>query len=212
LPVLADQQVPGIRFKDCANLMICLPTMILGVTALDNNLYLTKNALSSSTDRLPVQIFVNGRPTDFNYLNTMTGNDIETVEFFKTDGFSGINRSYQSDGIVSIITRKLETSKITFAQLQDMLPKGNLLTYNAQGYSVSREFYSPKYDLLKQGGGFGGDLRSTIYWAPKVKTDKTGITSIDFFNSDSKGTYRATIEGIDADGNLGRYVLRYTVK
>ncbi|MES2062298.1 MAG: carboxypeptidase regulatory-like domain-containing protein [Bacteroidota bacterium] len=212
MPVLADQQVPGIRFKDCTNLMICLPTMILGVTALDNNLYLTKNALSSSNDRLPVQIFVNGRPTDFNYLNTMTGNDIETVEFFKTDGFSGINRSYQSDGVVSIITRKLETSKITFAQLQDMLPKGNLLTYNAQGYSVSREFYSPKYDLLKQGGGFGGDLRSTIYWAPKVKTDKTGVTSIDFFNSDSKGTYRATIEGIDAEGNLGRYILRYTVK
>jgi hypothetical protein len=212
LPMLADQQVPGIRFKDCPNLFVCLPSMILGVMAENNNLYLMKNQSVPINDRLPVQVFVNGRPTDFNYLNTISGNDIETVEVFKTDGLSGINRNYQSDGIVSIITRKIESTKITLAQLQEMLPKGNLLTFNAQGYSVAREFYSPKYDALKQGGGFGGDLRSTIYWAPKVKTDKTGVTSIDFYNSDSKGTYRATIEGIDADGNLGRYILRYTVK
>jgi hypothetical protein len=210
LPVMADQQIAGARFKDCNNLLVCLPSMLLGVMVEDNNLYFMKNA--SNSNRLPLQVFVNGRPMDFATLTSMSGNDVETVEVFKTDGLSNINRNYQSDGIVSIITRKIESSKITYAQLQEMLPKGNLLTYNAQGYSIAREFYSPKYDLLKQGGGFGGDLRSTIYWAPKVKTDKTGITSIDYFNSDSKGTYRATIEGIDADGNLGRYVLRYTVK
>lgn len=210
LPVMADQQIPGARFKDCNNLLVCLPSMLLGVMAEDNNLYFMKNA--SNSNRLPLQVFVNGRPMDFATLTSMSGNDVETVEVFKTDGLSNINRNYQSDGIVSIITKKIESSKITYAQLQEMLPKGNLLTYNAQGYSIAREFYSPKYDLLKQGGGFGGDLRSTIYWAPKVKTDKTGITSIDYFNSDSKGTYRATIEGIDGDGNLGRYVLRYTVK
>ena len=155
---------------------------------------------------------MNGNPVDYSYLNSIRGSEVETVEVFKTDGFSNINRNYDADGIVSIITRKIETTKITMAQLQDLLPKGNLLTFNAQGYAISRDFYAPKYDVLKQGAGFGGDLRSTIFWSPKVKTDKTGITSVDFFNADGRGTYRATIEGIDADGNLGRYVVRYTVK
>lgn len=211
LPQMADQQIPGIRFKDCASMSTCIQSMLLGVVFQDNALYFMKNA--SSNDRLPLQIFVNGQPVDYGYLFSLRGADVETVEVFKTDGLSNINRNYQSDGIVSIITKKVEKSKITFAQLQEMLPKGNLLTYTAQGYSVAREFYSPKYDLLKQGGALGGDLRSTIYWAPKVKTDKTtGATAIEYFNSDGKGTYRATIEGIDADGNLGRSVIRYTVK
>ncbi|MCQ6957897.1 carboxypeptidase regulatory-like domain-containing protein [Mucilaginibacter aquariorum] len=209
LPMMADQELRRERFKDCGNLFQCLPSMLLGVSVEENNLYFTKNV--SNPNRLPMQVFVNGSPVDFSYLGSINGASVENVEIFKSDGFSNINKNYQTDGIVSIITKKVEKSKITFAQLQEMLPKGNLLTYNAQGYSIPREFYSPKYDPLKQ-GAFGGDLRSTIYWSPKVKTDKTGITSFDFFTSDGKGNYRATIEGMDADGNLGRYILHYTVK
>ncbi|RYU86526.1 carboxypeptidase regulatory-like domain-containing protein [Mucilaginibacter terrigena] len=209
LPAMADQALSGERFKECNNLFQCLPSMLLGVSVDENLLYFTKNM--SNTNRMPIQIFVNGKPVDYSYLGSLRGADVETIEVFKSDGLSSINQNYQSDGIISIITRKIQTSKITFAQLQDMLPKGNLLTYNAQGYSIPREFYSPKYDPLKQ-GAFGGDLRSTVFWSPKIKTDKTGATSFEYFNSDGKGNYRATIEGMDADGNLGRYIFRYTVK
>ncbi|MBB5393993.1 carboxypeptidase regulatory-like domain-containing protein [Mucilaginibacter sp. AK015] len=210
LPVIADQTITGERFKGCTNLYQCLPSMLLGVSVDDNNLFFTKNL--SNNNRLPIQVFVNGKPVDYSYLSSLSGTDVETIEVFKNDGLSNINQNYQSDGILSIITRKIQTTKITFAQLQEMLPKGNLLTFNAQGYTVAREFYSPKYDALKQGGALGGDLRSTIFWSPNIKTDKTGVASFDYFNSDGKGTYRATIEGIDADGNLGRQVFRYTVK
>ncbi|MFD0764257.1 carboxypeptidase regulatory-like domain-containing protein [Mucilaginibacter lutimaris] len=209
LPLMADQQLTGERFKDCPNLYICLPAMLLGVTAENNALYFTKNI--SNQNKLPMQVFLNGSPVDYQTLNGYRGSDVETIEVFKSDGLSNINRNFMSDGIISIITRKIKTEKITFAQLQEMLPKGNLLTYTAQGYSISREFYSPKYDPLKQ-GAFGGDLRSTIFWSPKIKTDKTGFASFEYFNSDSKGSYRAVIEGMDAEGNLGRYIFRYTVK
>jgi hypothetical protein len=209
LPMMADQMLSGERFKDCPSLFNCLAGNLLGVTTEDNNLYLFKNM--SNPNKLPMQIFVNGKPVDYSYLNSIRGTEVENIEVFKTDGLSNINKQYQSDGIISIITKKIEGTKISLAQLQDMLPKGNLLTFPALGYSVAREFYSPKYDPLKP-GAFGGDLRSTIFWSPKIKTDKTGATSFEFFNADSKGTYRATIEGMDADGNLGRYILRYTVK
>ncbi|MFD0792185.1 carboxypeptidase regulatory-like domain-containing protein [Mucilaginibacter litoreus] len=210
LPMMADQQIKGEIFKDCPNLYTCIIGTLLGVTSEDNNLYFSKNI--SNPNRLPIQIFLNGKPIDYSFLNSIAGRDVETIEVFKTDGLSSINKNYQSDGIISIITKKVEGQKITLAQLQDMLPKGNILNFNAIGYAKTREFYSPKYDALKQGGSFGGDLRSTIYWNPKVKTDKTGLTSVEFFNADGRGTYRATIEGFDTEGNLGRYVVRYTVK
>ncbi len=56
------------------------------------------------------------------------------------------------------------------------------------------------------------DLRSTIYWNPNVINDKDGRASFSYFDADSKGTYRMVIEGIDADGNLGRQVFRYKVE
>ncbi|TWR25530.1 carboxypeptidase regulatory-like domain-containing protein [Mucilaginibacter achroorhodeus] len=211
LPAMSDQSLTGERFQDCPNLYVCLPANLLGVTAEDNNLYFSKNI--SNSNKLPIQVFVDGKVVDYGYLNSIAGRDVEVIDVFKSDGVSSINRTYQSDGIISIITKKKpKGERITLQQLQDMIPKGNVLTYNGFGYAVAKEFYSPKYDALKQ-GAFGGDLRSTIYWSPKVRTDKvTGTTSVDFFNADGRGTYRATIEGFDADGNLGRYIYRYTVK
>jgi hypothetical protein len=109
LPQMADQQVPGIRFKDCNNLFVtCLQSMLLGVIFQDNLVFHEKSV--PINDRLPVQIFVKAYRF-YGYLLNMSGPDIETVEVFKTDGLSNINRNYQSDGIVSIITKKVENQK-----------------------------------------------------------------------------------------------------
>jgi len=45
-----------------------------------------------------------------------------------------------------------------------------------------------------------------------VLTDANGSASFDFFNADGAGTYRAVIQGIDKDGNIGWYVYRYKVQ
>ena len=89
--------------------------------------------------------------------------------------------------------------------------------YSAQniilrGYTQARVFYSPKYDPSAAFRSFGSDLRSTIYWNPKVVTDKTGAATFEFFNADAKGSYRAIIEGIDNNGNIGRYIYHYKVQ
>ena len=55
-------------------------------------------------------------------------------------------------------------------------------------------------------------MRSTISWNPNIITDKDGKASFEYFNNDTKGTYRVVIEGIDDDGNLGRQVYKYEVK
>jgi hypothetical protein len=57
------------------------------------------------------------------------------------------------------------------------------------------------------------DFRTTVYWNPSLQTNDTGTVGFDYFNTDSKGTYKVTIEGIDQQtGKIGRQVYRYTVQ
>jgi len=51
-----------------------------------------------------------------------------------------------------------------------------------------------------------------VYWNPNIVTDNDGKSMFEYSNSRGKGAYRVEIEGIDADGNLGRQVFRYAVE
>jgi len=79
-----------------------------------------------------------------------------------------------------------------------------------KGFNKVREFYSPRYDH-PNAVAYQPDTRSTIYWNPYLKTNTEGKTDFDFFNADGPGTYKVTVEGINADGELGHQVFRYTV-
>ncbi|MHA4895424.1 TonB-dependent receptor [Pedobacter sp. PWIIR3] len=82
---------------------------------------------------------------------------------------------------------------------------------NPRGFNVVKEFYSPVY---KNDGNDSkvADLRTTIYWNPSVKTDAEGKAKFSFFNGDGKGTYKVVVEGINAEGMLGRKTYKYEVK
>jgi hypothetical protein len=82
--------------------------------------------------------------------------------------------------------------------------------YAPKGYDYVREFYAPKYDA--QNNPAAADLRSTVYWNPRILTGPAGHSRISYFNSDQTGTYRVTIEGINAEGMLARQVYRYRVE
>jgi hypothetical protein len=92
-----------------------------------------------------------------------------------------------------------------------MLPQNDVITITPMGYARKKEFYEPKYFTVKPNLDIN-DLRTTIYWNPKIVTDANGKASFEFFNADGKGSYRAVLEGIDADGNLARYIYHYKVE
>jgi len=83
--------------------------------------------------------------------------------------------------------------------------------YAPKGYDFTKEFYAPKYDN-PQDSPAAADLRSTVYWNPRILTKTNGQTTVSYYNSDQTGTYRVTIEGIDANGSLARKVYRYKVE
>ena len=86
-----------------------------------------------------------------------------------------------------------------------------IVFHNPRGFDPVKEFYAPKYNNDGNDPRVP-DLRTTIYWNPGVVVGQDGKVKLNFFNGDSKGKYRVTVEGINADGLLGRQVYRYEVK
>ncbi|MEO6849861.1 MAG: carboxypeptidase regulatory-like domain-containing protein, partial [Mucilaginibacter sp.] len=188
----------------------CLLSTMMGLTYDQNNLYITRNYNSGA--RLPVGIYVNGMPTDYFALNDINSTQVESVEIFFDQGVTSLNSTTNTKGILEVNLKKQPKGvRISKEDFFASLPKANVVNFVPGGYIATREFYAPKYDNPAQ-SSVGVDLRSTIFWSPNVVTDKTGNTSLEFFNADSTGTYRATIEGMDKDGNIGRYVYRYKVQ
>jgi hypothetical protein len=208
---MPDHLMTADRFGACPNMLLCLQSSVPGVTFDNstNSFYVSRDY--NAGKRVPMQVFVTGMPVDANYLTSVLPTDVESVEVFLKDDLGLVSNSYQANGILVINSKKKPVgTKISLAELQDLIPQPTVAKLSPKGYNFTREFYSPKYDVPKP---VGMDLRSTIYWNPRVITDKTtGATSVEFYNSDGKGSYRAVIEGLDKEGNLGRFIYRYKVQ
>ena len=210
LALTADHTIGGDIFKGCPVFTQCLGAAALGLTFDNNNLYLTRD-YNSGNKSTPVAIYVGGMSVDYNYLNNVNADMVESVEIFFSDGFSGINKGTGTKGVLEVNMKKPPVGeKITKDQLMDMLPKPYTVTFAPGGYNATRQFYMPRYATPATGAT--SDFRSTIYWSPTVVTDKTGSTTFDFYSADGAGTYKAIIQGIDKDGNIGWYVYRFKVQ
>jgi len=205
-----DHLIRSEQFKGCNSVLECLKGLAAGMTFEDNNFYVFRDY--SQGKRVPVQVFVKGVPVDVSYLATLDPNSIESVEIFLKDELGLINSAYNTNGAIVVNTKKMETHKITLQELHDLVKQNNDITFTPKGYAAIKTFYLPRYDGPRGSQSTHTDTRSTIYWNPNVVTDKTGMATLEYYNADGKGTYRAVIEGLDKDGNLGRQVYRYTVQ
>lgn len=206
-----DHVIDGERFAGCNFFVNCLQSFAMGVTYVDNNFYVTR--AYNAGQKTPMAIYVDGMPVDESYVQSVQASEVESVEIFFNDGLSGINRRDNTNGVLVINKKKAPKGKpMKLADLQKLLPPPYQVEFTPRGYNLTKEFYSPKYDVTKPTNQ-GVDLRSTIYWNPRVVTDKTtGTATLQYYNADGTGSYRAVVEGIDKDGNIGRFVYRYRVQ
>ncbi|MDB5013459.1 MAG: carboxypeptidase regulatory-like protein [Daejeonella sp.] len=209
LSVVADHVIDGDKLIGCNILLNCLQSMAMGITYNENNFYITRDY--NAGKKVPAQIFLSGQPVDVGVLTSINPAEVESVEIFLKDELGLVNKMYQTNGVIAINLKKIEKTKISFADLQNLIPKNNVVTFTPLGYSKVRQFYSPKYETALSKTQ-GVDLRTTIYWNPKVLTDKNGTAVLEFYNADAKGTYKAIVEGFDKDGNIGRFVYRYKLQ
>ncbi|HZX58425.1 MAG TPA: TonB-dependent receptor, partial [Mucilaginibacter sp.] len=147
-----------------------------------------------------LKIKVDGVDMEAEMLATLSPQGVESVEVLMSPQYTSV---YGSDGYNGVLL-------INMKKGVDAIPLTNIAAITPKGYYKAREFYSPEYDNPKTNTQMP-DLRTTIYWNPNVVTGKNGKASFEYFNADSKGTYRVIVEGIDGSGKLGRAIYRYTV-
>ncbi len=158
--------------------------------------------IQSSSGYVPATIIVDGRKLDLLEANgvfdntTLLPDDLEKVELVKMYA-----TAWGTGPALLFYTNRGKTKKGYNPSIVNITPKG---------FNKAREFYSPRYDRPGNADKLP-DLRTTVYWNPYLKTDANGKTSFSFFNADGPGNYKVIVEGINADGELGRQVFRYNV-
>ena len=75
-----------------------------------------------------------------------------------------------------------------------------IIAVDYEGLQLQREFYSPVYENRSDREKRIPDTRTTLYWAPDVLTDKTGMGSLQFYTSDQQGKFLVLLQGFNARG------------
>lgn len=200
----ADQVIKGDIFETmgCPDITQCLQGRLVGVVFRSGKAYSTRNI--GLGDR-PMQIMVDGMYVDADFLTSINAIDISSIEVLRSGAYTAIYGTQGGNGVI-IVNTKRGNEGTTYKRFAP-----GVITYTPKGFYLARTFYSPQYDDPKVNTALA-DMRSTIYWAPNLVTDKDGKATLEFFNAGSKGAYRVVVEGIDSDGHIGRHVYHYKVE
>ncbi len=138
------------------------------------------------------QLFLDETPVDASMLQSIPVTDIAYVKVFDPPFFGGTGGG--SGGAIAVYTRKGDEMKPSPGKTLD----NTLVT----GYTPEREFYSPDYDKISADDD-KKDLRTTLYWAPRILTDhEHNKVILTFYNNDISQAFRVVIEGMSSDGRL----------
>src|SRR5690606_2875734 len=75
-----------------------------------------------------------------------------------------------------------------------------IIAVDYDGLQLQREFYSPQYKNEEQKLNRIPDLRTTLYWLPKLNVKPGERNVVNFFTSDLKGKFLVVLEGITSNG------------
>ncbi len=127
-------------------------------------------------------------------------NTVGSIEVTKRQ--STIRGSLSPYGVIAVFTKTGYTPP----------KKESVLLLKVQGYNETNQFTSPNYgnsDTDKN----AVDYRSTLYWNPSLKIEKSsGTAQVSFYASDLSGPYRVVVEGINSNGEPIRSVSFIEVK
>jgi hypothetical protein len=137
-----------------------------------------------------ITYFLNEINVTKDVVSTLHPSDIALVKVFKGPEGAALG---MNEGGIAIYTKKGTANKNRSGE------KG-FFTEQKMGYTVTREFYNPDYSLITD--NTNPDTRTTLYWNPNVKLDKTGHAHLRFYNNDITKKFKVVIQGIDKQGKL----------
>lgn len=152
--------------------------------------FATEQIMVDGDETTNIRFFLNEVPVSKDVIETLDPSDLSVIKIYKgnTASILGAPR-----GAIAIYTEKGKPAA-------DWRSKG-FSSFRKEGYSITREFYNKDYDLLHSETGVS-DIRPTLFWNPRIKTDASGKLTIQFYNDDITRSFRIIMNGIDADGKL----------
>lgn len=209
----ADITIPGneIRETSRTSLFTALRSKVPGLNVVNGYLRIgsASNFMgAASTEPLLILdgLQFTGGGGDSNYSRLMQINPemVDRVDVIKY-GSAAMYGTRGGNGVIIITTLKGEYGST------DTFSESNLSQKKkVAGYAKPCEFYlfTPKFNNKNY-----RDTRSTLFWAPQVRTDEVfGLASISFYAADLITTYRIVVEGISDLGEPIRGVFYIDVK
>ena len=141
---------------------------------------------------------LDGVETNYSGVQSISVSDVDHVEILKGPS-AAIYGLRGANGVIAVYTKK------------GFFYKRGEIRFKMLGYHTPKKFYSPKYDVVNNDTE-EVDLRKTVYWNPKVKTDQNGKAHISFYQSDIVDDFEIIIEGMDDNGTAGHAKFDYSVK
>jgi hypothetical protein len=123
-------------------------------------------------------------------------NDIEKVEVFK-GGYASI---FGADGLNGAIAVYLKP--VDFKTIHHIYSEEHVIPL---GYQKPAQFYVPKYEVDSVLNSAKPDLRTTIYWNPKLVSDSSGTVHVKFYTADNANDYSVVFEGLTNSGEICRF-------
>jgi MG2 domain len=137
-------------------------------------------------------LYLNEMPVDVQTLSTLAVTDIAYIKVFRPPFMGGFNGG---NGAIAIYTKKGGENSSSIQ---------GLARDEKVGYTLVKQFYSPDYSVSNPNNDLP-DERTTLYWNPNVIPDTaTHTATVSFYNNDLTTRFHVVIEGMDADGRIGR--------
>ncbi|GAB1416237.1 TonB-dependent receptor plug domain-containing protein [Paludibacter sp.] len=133
---------------------------------------------------------------DIDFIRFLNGSDIEEISLFKGPS-TAIFGSRGGNGVIAITLKK-------GISVQSATPP-SLVHLQPLGYQKNYDFYVPKYEVDSIFNQTKPDLRTTIFWSPKLKPDSKGNIQLQFFTADKANDYRVELEGISVNGEICKF-------
>lgn len=134
-------------------------------------------------------------------LQNISAANIQSINVLKDASATALYGSKAANGVI-IITTSASNGYYKSVK-KNHKPNYAGLVISPRQLSPSKIFYYPVYKE-NEIPAVREDFRPTIYWNPNINTNSAGEALVEFYASDEITTFRATVEGISQNGDVGR--------
>ncbi|MBX2871386.1 MAG: TonB-dependent receptor plug domain-containing protein [Saprospiraceae bacterium] len=152
-----------------------------------------RGSVSFNASTSPLYL-LDGNPIDESFAASMRANEVFLIDLLSGPE-AAIYGSRASNGVIALYSRRgSRTSNVTER-------KPGIINFTHPGLYKARKFFTPNY-AKKSPDHQKPDLRTTLFWEPKVAFDGEKPAKLDFYTCDNTGTYLVKLEGISSTGQL----------